>query len=362
MINSEQEIQTFLQAKKRLESLGAKYNVPLEVGAFLPFMPGFSRKPAAFKAQIENQKRYELPIWLVETGIQRQNNLAYAEGIDPTYNSQVQSDLDDVVDQVARLRDLDSNALEDLVVAPHVGILAVDMSKGDFSKPGFLSVHDFAERRDRLLKQAEIRFGQLRERGKSLGLNVCLENAYLASFQDSNFWQKHSDRSEGEKKFSMHYEVLNDLHSLTEISQGNLVFDIAHFAVMQNIPDLFEENGDVISPDDLFSTMAISSWNEYRNRVGKIEYYLNQSHAIHISQVEGIGVRLPSGSDEARRWGGSGERRPLISNETFCEVLRFGYSHDLPIGLEPDYKFPISYIEADELLEPIIKYLSRGKS
>jgi len=359
MLNSAPEVETFLSAKERIEALGTKYSVPVEVGAFLPFMPGFARKPDAYEAQLANQAKYRLPIRLVETGIQRQNSLAYAEGVDPTYNPEVTSDLNDVVDQVARLRDLDPNPLENLVVAPHIGILAVNLDQGDYSIPGFLSVKDFADRREKLLVQATNRFGELRKRGESLGLDVCLENAYLASFQNSSYWQTQSRPTE-ESSFDIVYETLNDLPSLLQISQGNIVFDLAHLAAMQNIPAQFAENKDVMLHDDLFSTMNISSWEEYNIRVGHLDHYLVSAQAVHISQVEGIGVRLPQGSEAARRWGGGGERLTLISPETFNRVVTFARDHNLPIGLEPDYSFdPLTFKEADRLLEPILKNITQ---
>ena len=37
--------------------MGDKHGVPLEVSAFLPFLPGFSRSQKNFEKQLENQKK-----------------------------------------------------------------------------------------------------------------------------------------------------------------------------------------------------------------------------------------------------------------------------------------------------------------
>ena len=59
-------------------------------------------------------------------GVQMHNSLSYAPG-DPTFNPEVPSDIESVIDQVGRLRDLDPTASNDgLVVAPQVGIVALD--------------------------------------------------------------------------------------------------------------------------------------------------------------------------------------------------------------------------------------------
>src|SRR3989338_3194458 len=122
MLHSDTEPEIFLQAKDRLEKLGRDYNVPIEVGAFLLYLPSHSRTPENFEKQVKNQERYRLPIRLVETGVQRNNALAYVLG-DTTFNPEVPSDLERTIEQSARLRDLDENPVENLIVAPQVGVL-----------------------------------------------------------------------------------------------------------------------------------------------------------------------------------------------------------------------------------------------
>ncbi len=354
MIQSKSEIEIFLAAKERLESLGERNGLSVKVGAFLPFMPSFSRTPRSFDEQIENQKNYGLPIWLVETGIQKNNCLSYVDG-DPTYDPDVPSDLERVIDQAAILRDLDPNPVGSLVVAPHVGILVADIPEGDFSRPCFYSPKDFVRLREVLFDTAKERFARLREQADRRGLTLALENAYLAVVQDSSYWQT-SVKATEEDRFTMHHEVFNDLQSLTEISQGNLVFDAAHFAATTNVSAQFEKNREVVKPDVLFATMGISTWREYKEKVGKQEDYLNKAHAIHASNVEGIGVRIPADTRLAQRWGGGGALPTMISTEDYQDIFRIAQERGLPVGIEQEYdRDHLNYREADDFLEPIFR-------
>ncbi|HLA23015.1 MAG TPA: hypothetical protein VJZ93_00585 [Candidatus Nanoarchaeia archaeon] len=353
MLHFDKEIEAFLEAKDRIEILSDSYGVPTEVGAFLPFLPGHSIKSENFEKQLENERKYGIPIRLVETCIQRNNSLAYVPS-DPTYNSEKPSDLGRTIDHVARLRDLDPNPRENLVVAPHVGVIVPhDLKEGDFSIPGFYSVPDFVKMRDKIIDTAESRFAGLQELGIQKGLTLAIENAYLAVVQDSSFWQT-GNRTEDMDKYKMHYEVLNDLPNLSKISRGNLVLDLAHLVAMEEIPNAFSRNN--FSPDNLFATMGISSWDEYEKRVGMQEEYMAQARAVHISQVEGIGVRLPANSEPAQHWGGGKTLQGLIPKERFVDVLKESQRRNLPVSLELDYSFkPFTYKEADDLLEPILK-------
>jgi hypothetical protein len=357
MLHSDKEPRIFLESKKRIESLGEKYGIPLEIGAFLPFMPDKSRTKESFEKQIENQKKYKLPIRLVETGIHRNNSLAYVPG-DPTYNPDISSDLEKTIEQTAKLRDLDPNPSESLVIAPHVGIIVTGIPKADFSIPCFYSPEYFVEHRDEIINVATNRFSQLQNMAKEKGLTFAVENAYLAAVEDLTCWWMKSPPSNNLNKYQMHHQTLNDFNSLKDISKGNMVFDMAHFWAMINLPAQFEKNKDIISPDVLFATMQISSWYEYLGKICMSEDYLKQSHAIHISQIGGIGFKLPPGTEMARRWNGEG--KALIPSRAFRDTLKIAQKHNLPVAIEQDYSFsPLDYKEADSFIEPIFKnYLS----
>ncbi|GEM_PF-2839283 len=359
MIQDDKEVAAFLQAKERIERLGDKYSFPVEVGIFLNFLPGFTRKPGAFEQQLANQERYRLPIRLVETGIQRNNSLSYVPG-DPTYKPGVASDLERTIEQAARLRDLDPKPLDNLVIAPHVGVMVnARIPRGNFNEPAFYSVQDFVERRDFLYQNIKQRFEELDKLAKSHGLKLGLENAYLGVVEDFSFWQR---REEGKdlkgKAHDVGYQAFNDFPSLNDISGGNLVFDVNHYSAMVNLPRQFEANHDILSPEALFATMGISSWGGYFDRVGSVEDYVSRSHALHISQVNGIAVRIKKGEldvegrDAYSRWC---PEKNLISNSVYLAYLVRARERSWPVSVEEDYGLkPLNFEEADRFLEPIL--------
>jgi len=355
MLHSSTEPKKFLEAKKRIEALGEKYNIFLEVGVFLPFMPEDSRRKDNFSRQIENQKKYRLHIMMVETGIQKNNSLAYIPE-DRTYNPLIPSNLEETIEQVAKLRDLDPNPLEDLTVAPHIGVVVSDrFEEGNFSLPGVYSVSDFVRYKKKITQQARERFLFLQGTANVFGLTLAVENAYPVVVEAPGFWDGAGSWFRRQNNSpEMRYEVLNDITNLTKISGQNLVFDLAHMAAAESVPFSFIRNK--ISPESLFLTMNVSSWEEYFKKIGRQEDYLDKSHAIHLSQIEGIGCGLSQGSLEASRWGGGGALPKLIPTERFVGVVSHAHRRGLPIALEPDYAFgPLNYKEADDLLEPILK-------
>ncbi len=292
---------------------------------------------------------------MVETGIHRNNSLSYVPE-DPTYNPDIPSDLERTIEQTAKLRELDPNPSESLVIAPHVGTIVIGIQKTDFSIPCFYSPEYFVEHREEIINNSTNRFSQLQNMAKGKGLILAVENAYLAAVEDVTCWWMKSDSNLN--KYQMHYQVLNDFNSLKKISKGNMVFDMAHFWAMINLPLQFEKNRDIASPNILFATMKISSWHEYWGKICMSEDYLKQSHAIHISQTEGIGFKLPAGSEVAKRW--SEEGNALIPSQAFLSILKTAQERRLPVAIEQDYSLnPLDYKEADYFLEPIFKdYLS----
>ncbi|MDP4039126.1 MAG: hypothetical protein Q8P57_00920 [Candidatus Pacearchaeota archaeon] len=351
MMHFDAEIQTFLEAKSRLESIGDGVGVPLEVGAFLPFMPAHSRKPESFEKQLRNQEIHKLPIRLVETGIYHTNALSYVPG-NPTYDAEKPSDLERVVIQGAKMRDLDSTAPKALVVAPHVGIFVIgSLAEGDFSHPSIYSVADFVKLRERLLQDSKQEFDRLEGVASGLGLQLAVESSHLACMQDDlRYWEKGTHGYTPLRQID--YQVLNDIVSLKHISSGNLVLDANHLAVNQNVPRRFKDNG--YDPSHLFSTMNISSWEEYGEKTGEVADYLPLSHAIHISPVDGIGVRL-EGTEEGKLWG-DGTGPDTTSRESYKLLLDEAHRRNLPVALEPEFGLkPLTYREADEFLEPVLR-------
>jgi hypothetical protein len=258
------------------------------------------------------------------------------------------------------LKDLDPRPLDNLVIAPHVGVVVnARIPRGNFSEPAFYSVQDFVERRNIIYQNVKQRFWELDKLAKSHGLKLGLENAYLGVVEDSSFWQKKEEGKDLKgKAHDVSYQVFNDFPSLNDISGGNLVFDVNHYSAMVNLPMQFDANKDILSPEALFATMGISSWGEYLNRVGNREDYVSKSHALHISQVDGIAVRIRKGEldvegrDAYSRW------RPgknLISNSAYLDYLVRARDKSWPVSVEEDYSFkPLNFEEADRFLEPIL--------
>lgn len=346
MLHSESEIQAFLSAKTRLESLGESRGFPLEVGAFLPFMRQSSRTPENFAKQIENQAKHRLPIWLVEPGIQHTNSISYVPG-DPTYDSEIPSELEATIIQTAKLRDLDPSAQPSLVVGPHIGIRVLpSLDPGNFSQPAVYSMADFIANRDTLYQRSKERFANLRELSRSQGLNLLLENSYSAIVEDREFWHGRAS-----KEYDLSHQPFNDLGSLMDISPDGLVLDVAHFAAMKNMPAQYESNRDIVDPHALFSIMEISSWEEYPDKIKNLGQHLANARALHLSEVSGIGVRLVRGSEEERRWGGPN----LMEPSEHRDILINAQARNLPVGIEEDYRLdPLTYDEADAFLSPVL--------
>lgn len=346
MLHFEKEIETFLEAKKRLEAIGDRTGVPLEVGAFLPFMPNHSRKPESFDKQLENQKKYHLPIRLVETGVYHKNALSYAED-NPTYDFTKPSDLERTIMHVAKLRDLDLTAYGKLVVAPHMGILVIDSIKeGDFSNPSIFSFRDFMCNKEFLYQKSKAEFTRLSNIASALRLKLAIEPAHLACVENVFHYQDKKGSHE------MVHQVFNDLTSLLDISRGHLVLDANHLAVNRNVPARFKMNG--YDPAALFATMGISSWDEYIKRVGEVKDYLPHAHGVHISSVDGIGVRLKPGTENGRLWG-DGTGPDTTRTADYNLMLRTAQERGLPVAIEQEYELkPLTYREADLFLEPVL--------
>lgn len=352
MIHQVSEIEAFNEAKKCLIDLGEETGVPLEVGAFLVYLPGSSRTPEALARQVQNQTKNRLPIFLVETGVQQANALSYGPA-DPTYKSARVSDLETTLEQAARLRDLDPCPQSKLVVAPHVGILVVDsLAQGDFSLPSFYSLPDFKARRNELYERARSRAEKLGDQAEKSGLLLAIENTFSAVVENAGFWEKRP--RDPELNFGINYQAFQDITSLLEISRGELVLDVNHLTAMQAIPDRFRRNEDTAS-DTLFAVLGINSWGEFKSQAGTLQDYLPYTRAFHLSPVDGLGIRVPRNTEIGKRWG-DGTGPDLIDKKTYNHCLTQAIKEGLPVAIEVDYSFnPLTFKEAVQFLEPILR-------
>lgn len=353
VLNNESEPKAFLEAKRRIEELAGKYDVPVEVGAFLAFMPGFARNPANFEKQKENQIRFRLPIRLVETGVQGNNSLAYGPE-DPTYNPEIPNQLESTIRHAAQLRDLDTTASGKLVVAPHVGVQTVErykkgvggIERRDFSRLGVYPPEDFQEQEDEIYARAKKTFDRLETIGNGLGLELAIENVPPIEVKFNHL-----------KLQGLHYHLLpfNGLKTLRNLSNGKLVLDASHLAIANNTPRQIIENKAILGRRALFGMMHITNWDEYVQAISRTEEYLPNLRAIHISQASGMGFDLPEG-EEFDIWGGKGTGNGLLTNAYIHSLFDFARVNNLPVSIEEvlDTK-NLTYREVDKFLEPIFR-------
>ena len=102
MLHDEVEIAAFKEAQDRIRRLGDQYSVETKVGAFLPYMPGFSRKPRNLALAVENQTIHQLPLAAAEPPIYGQHSLFYGPGA-LTYDESKPSGLVGIIDQVGKV-------------------------------------------------------------------------------------------------------------------------------------------------------------------------------------------------------------------------------------------------------------------
>ena len=104
--------------------------------------------------------------------------------------------------------------------------------------------------------------------------------------------------------------------------------------------------------------MGITSWEEYIARVGEAKDYLSYLHAMHISPVDGIGIRLEPGTEAGRMWG-DGTGPDTTSRETYKLLLDEAHRRNLPVAVECEYITPrkkiVDYLEADAFLETVLR-------
>jgi hypothetical protein len=360
------EVEAFRKAKDRIEELGSSVGVPIEVGAFSIFMPKPARTEKGYEAQFESQKKNRLPIRIVETGIYGSNALSYTRGSE-TYKLGRPSNQEDVLDQTARLRDLDQTAPERLVVAPHIGIFVSEsVEEGNLKNPALYSVQDFLKNRKDILDRSKETFTGLEKRATELGLRLALEMSSPANYETIGDWENEqatSERTGKESNNSLVYKPFEVLRPLMQVSGKSIVLDAGHIGASRNIETRFTANDQ--SPDKLFEMMNVSSWGEFNRGVGTNEDYLPRTHGIHISPTDGIGVRL-EGTEEGRLWG-DGTGQDLTSMSDYMLLLRTAIDKDLPIAVEPEFNFkpsngePFAFKEADAFLEPILKEFAKVK-
>jgi len=342
MLHYEGEVKAFLNAKKRIEILGESQGVPMKVGAFLYYFPkAISDENVAL--QIVNQRKYKLPIIHAQTPIYGENCLAY-DSDDIRFGRK--GLLEKTIEQCATLRDV-SGQTESFDVNAHPGIL-VDDSPENLTIPCVYPIAEFLEKRDKLFKKSTERFTQLTEFARRYGLGTVLENSIPAFYA----------RQFNDVAPKVHFLPFVDFPSIMQISGDNLTFDSAHWGSTRLAPEILERNQLINEREIVFKMHGISSWEEYLALHPDFPEYLEHTRALHLSNVDGIGVGLDYSSELARKWGKSGNNEGYIPISDFRKMINYTRERDVPVIIEVEYdvkNIPVNqFKEADDFLKHVL--------
>jgi hypothetical protein len=335
--SSEGEIKAFLNAQERIQALTQAYGIPSEVSAFAYYSP-FLMKEERRPLQLANQRNYRLPIIHSQTPVQMENALSYSE--QERIRTGKQSILATTIEHVARLREYSPDVPCSMDV--HIGtIVAQGGSKSD-AIPSIYSPEEFMARREELYTTAKTTFAHLTALAKKHGMPLLLENVPAVVM--------YPDYHDGEPR--LQYLPFHSLAETLEVSKNNITFDTAHWAAAKATQRQFTENG--VDPALLFLTAGVHDWQEYSAALGTFEAYLSQAKAIHLSNTNGIGVKLNKHPELAKRWGDWGTDDGLLSKEQLRTCITHAQQQHIPVMLEVDYdikRIPENcYKEADAFL------------
>lgn len=343
MLHSEPEVQAFLRAKDRIEAYGDVIGQPLDVGAFLFFIPP-ALKDENMAKQLENQSKYRLPIVHAQSTFQSKHCLSFSAEQDS--ESQGIDLMDVVVKQVAALRTYDPLRLP-VDVSVNVG-LYLSRRKIEPKSPVIYTPEEFPAYREKLFRKSVARFSQLEELARSYDLGVAVENGVTAIFAHH---VKLTDKIP-----SMFVHPFNDLASLVAISNGKLVLDLAHLAGTRCASEFFEKNRVYEDREVLFKMEGITSWDEYLERNPGFESYLPYSRVLHMSNATGLGVYLEG--EFLEKWGNVGTIEGIVPREDFHKIVSHAKENNKPVIIEVEYDVKNipqnNYKEADALLEYIL--------
>jgi len=345
MLHYEAEIQAFLKAKQRIEALGESHSIPMNVGAFLFFVPS-ALKEANVQKQIENQRKYELPIIHAQSSFQAPHNLFYSRHQDCSLDGQ--SDfMERVIEQTQRLKQLDPSGLP-ADVDLNVGLYSFrDIPEPNADPAHVLPLDVIVNQREALLQRFKSRFGELRDIARENGLGLVLENAITSVFVPHPTYNK---------RLGMYFYAFNDINSLRKISGDSLALDIAHWAATESAPGLFERNKAFEYRDFLFAMDGITSWDEYKQHHPALSEHSKQAKVFHFSNATGLGVYLEG--DLEAKWGDVGTVEGIVPRQDFRTIIDDARENGKPVIIEVDYdikNIPVNqFREADKLLDHIL--------
>ena len=336
MLHKEEEIISFLKAKKRIEAWGKEKGWDFTVGVFLYYIAN-GLSPKNRELQLENQKKYHLPLVHAQAPVLLENSLSYT-GKD--------SLLEIAIEQCAKLRKEDPLKMP-LDIDVHVGVVVFDEEQIP-KKPCIYTIDEFLEQKNTLLSQSATRFNQLRKKAAAHNLGLLVENARAVIFGMSHVTQKPR----------MHFVPFNKLNTLLSISSEGLVLDIAHWAGGRFAPLQFKKNNSESEQEQLFAIEGITSWEEYLENNPDYEQYLAHTKVLHMSNATGIGVSLKEYPELEKKWGSTGTIQGLLKKKDLKSILEYASKKNIPIAIEVDYDIKNipknNFSEADDFLKYIL--------
>lgn len=343
MLHKEAEINAFLDAKQRIEKLGA--SVPVQVGVFLYFLER-ALTPVNIELGLANQQRYRLPIVHCQAPIKGPHSLVYTKSDAQRFGRA--GLLETTIDYCAALRE--SSSLDfPVAVDVHSGVYVFEDLTEDNPLPSFFSVKAFKERRSELLEIAQARFQELSSRARSKGLGFVLENEIAVAMCPSPY------SGNVPKLHFMPFTTRSAMNFITVSDAGSQTFDTAHYGASRSLPGRLE-NGSPFQ-QTVFELFECSSWEKYRERLGNFEDYLGAA-AFHISNTEGPGVYLEKFPDLEKVWGRDGTEDGTITKEEFRRVFANAQRKGKLCAVEVNYNVSNipqnSYSEADSFLRAVL--------
>ncbi len=344
MMHYEKEVQAFLAAKERIESgLANKLGLNFDVGVFLYFTANALNENNR-KKQLENQKKYKLPILHCQTPIQREHSICI-ETKDAAKNGCL---LETAIEQCAELKNYDRTNIQ-TAVDTHTGIVVFDDYKPTDDFPGVFSLKTFCQKKAELLKKSRNRFYDLAIKAMKYGLDFVLENSLPVVLE--------LDRADANQAPRLHYLPFSDLKSLLDISDKSITLDIAHLIGGQYAPTQFDANG--VDKKTLFETENVHNSEEYLAHHPQYTQYLAHAKILHLSNTQGIGVRLEKYPELEKKWGGWGTEGGLLDAKDLRKMFAYAHLNGLPVMIEVDYdikKIPEKkFSEADDFIKFIFE-------
>jgi len=338
---NEGEVKAFLAAQERIQKLTDGLGTPSEVSAFAFYTP-FLMKEERRGQQLANQKKYKLPIIHMQTPVQMENSLVCDAEMQERFGKQ--SLLETTITHVARLREHCPGV--PCSADTHVGVFVIEGGAGNSGLSSIYSPEEFSLNKTKLLETARQRFASLEKLAAGYNMPMLLETVPPVVMIP--------DYRGGDPV--LQYLPFSGILDTKRIGNGSVTLDVAHWAGARGTQKQFQDNN--VDPSLLFSVTGVNSWEEYLMAMGSFEEYLTSSRALHLSNTNGIGVKLNKYPELAKRWGDWGTDDGLLSKDELQRCVANAREHSLPVMIEVDYDIKRiaenKYAEADSFLRYVL--------